>query len=279
MAEAARPKTEQYRPASRRLEPLVVQAPSQVTVRPDAGEPTNEKPKTAQYRPPSRRLEPVAAPEPSVVAPRLAEPTATLSETETAAPGELPVDRPPKSKVAFAAVGAVVVLGLAAALYFATRPAEDAPVLSPPVVASAELDAGAESDVRPPPPQPLPSEATKAPADDVVDAGVTAEKPAAADLPGGEDAATPAQPKAQEPAPPPPRREAKARGTLEVRAMPFAEVTVVGQKSVEVMGLKAFPVEAGTFDVVIKHPKKTKRQRVTVKAGQTVKLDFDANEP
>jgi serine/threonine-protein kinase len=273
----ARPKTEPYRPASRRLEPLEVQAPSQVTV-PGDEKPTDDRPKTAQYRPPSRRLDLVAAPEPSVVVSGLAESTATLSETETAAPDELPVDRPASSKVAFAAVGAVVVLGLAAAWYFVTRPAEDVSAHSPPV-ASADLDAGTESDARPPPPQPLPSEATEASADGVVDAGVTAEKPARADLSGGEATGTSAQPKAQGPVPPPPRREARARGTLEVRAMPYAEVTVVGQKTVEVMGLKAFPVEAGTFDVVVKHPKKTMRQRLTVKAGQTVKLDFDANEP
>ena len=274
MAAAAKPKTEQYRPASRRLEPLPVQDPSQVTARPEEDEPTDEKPKTAQYRPPSRRLEPVAPPEPSVVAPRPAEPAATLSETETAAAEELPNASAPKSKVVFASIGAVAVLGLAAVAYFVTRPPAEVPAPMPPtVVATADIDAGLPP--QPQPSQPEPKPAVEAATDEVVDAG-------AVDTPPAEDPSSPVQPKTRHGTiapPPPPKKEVKAKGTLEVRAIPFAEAVVVGQKSVEVNGFKAFSVEAGTFDVIIKHPKKTKRQRVTVKPGQTVKLDFDANEP
>lgn len=277
MAPAAKPKTEQYRPASRRLEPLVVLDPSQVTARPGEDEPTDEKPKTAQYRPPSRRLEPVIPPEPSVVAPRLAQPAATQSETETAAAEELPNAPAPKSKVAFAAVGAVAVLGLAAVGYFVTRPAADVPAPTPPVVATAEVDAGPANRVQPLPPQPKPAEPTT-PIEDVEDAGGAEDSPDAGVEVATLDVPRPAKsPKGNTPVRPERTEKAKPTGSLTVRATPYADV-FDGKRLLfkELQGTRTFALAAGTHEIVFVHRNKTEKRKVVIKANETATEIFDA---
>jgi serine/threonine-protein kinase len=262
---AARPSTEQmpaYKPGA------AVRAPM-------AGEP---KPKTEPYRPPSRRLEPIVVAEPSQVAPKPAEPppeesapSASVSETETAAPEELP-SAPKPSRTPMIAVAAVVVLGVLGTVgYFATRPAEQPPteiattnpkaievrppVVIPPPVAAAE-DAGTTVAVAD-----RPDKAGPAPAqEEALDAGAPVAGTATGDGPG-------------------PASKPRPMGLLTVRAVPYAEVIVDGKKRADAEGVKDIRIEAGTHDVVLRHNKKTKKQRVTVKPGQTVKLEFDANEP
>jgi hypothetical protein len=246
--------------------------------------PARPKQATQQYRPASRRLEPLPAPEPSVVFTREADErppersAATQSETETAAPDELP-GPPPRSRAAvFTALGALAVLGVAAAGYLVAGPSAPAPAVEvtaaeappPPPTAVAREPAPPSSAVEAPPAQDLPPTAVATP--DAGPGGVTPVVEVGAPQPTGAP---------RQPGPPAgaPERRARAKATLEVRAVPFAEVVVVGQKSVEVTGVKAFTVEAGALELVFKHPRRTKRQRVTVKPDETLRLSFDADEP
>ena len=54
-----------------------------------------------------------------------------------------------------------------------------------------------------------------------------------------------------------------------------ATVTVMG-KTYEVTGVKNLTVAAGTFDVVLKHPRKQSKERVTVTPNGVTNLSFSA---
>jgi len=65
------------------------------------------------------------------------------------------------------------------------------------------------------------------------------------------------------------------KGFITVKAVPFATVIVQG-KAYEVTGVKKIPAPVGTYDVVLKHPKKSTKERVTVKADEATSVSFSA---
>lgn len=282
MAEAAGPKTDQYKPISRRLEPLVVQDASQVkgppTLAPGA-------PSTEPYRPPSRRLEPIAPAEPSLVGPRPAEPSGvTASETEPAAPDELPgalPEKPAPSRMPFVALGAVAVIAVAVAgTFFATRNAVDPP--APPIVDPGGVAGGpggpitTEGDPSGPPVTPG-SAAVDAGLDagapeTVVDAGVETPVDAGEGVEPGTGGGGGPLP----PVPPPPVAK-KPTGVLVVRATPYADV-FDGKRVLakELQGTRTFSLPIGTHDIVFVHRNKTEKRRVVIKTNETATEYFDA---
>lgn len=284
-----RPKTEQYRPASRRLEPLVVVDPS---VEPS-------------------KVEPRPAAEPAKKPPTASLSGPTASETEPAAEHELPDARPAPSRAPFVVVGAALVLGLVASVgYFATRtPSEEPPVqpsgqdgrpippepnktMTPPLPVVAVADAGPEKPAGP-------KEFAGSTGDDTgpgrdedeADAGALAVETGGSGGSGGaggaDDGVTGTESAAGGgPGVTPgrggggggPRPAAAKKGYLAVKAVPYAVLTGCGAKA-EVEGFKKVVVDATTCEVTLFHPKKTKKLKVTVKPGQTVKVNFDVNEP
>jgi len=65
-------------------------------------------------------------------------------------------------------------------------------------------------------------------------------------------------------------------GVVELRAVPYATLTVDGRESGEVQGSRRLRLSAGTHELVLTHPQLTKRERVVVKGGQTSAISFDA---
>jgi hypothetical protein len=227
----------------------------------------------ALKRPASRRFDPLPVQEPSVVVrpavqqlPSLntsvsASTTASASVTETAESPEVPSEAVtlPRSNTPLIALLSVVVALLLVGVWVVTRePAAAQRATSPEVVAVAEPTPTPA--VVPPPVEaekPLPVEAKPAEAV-VVDAGLT------------EKVAEPAKPEVKAPA------VARKTGTLTIKAVPFATVTVQG-KSYEVMGVKSVTAPAGTYEIVLKHPRKQEKQQVTVPPNGATTVSFSAD--
>jgi serine/threonine-protein kinase len=265
--------------------------------------PAPARPKTEQYRPVSRRLEPLvivdASVEPSKVAslsepPPASAPTTpagpdgqSVSTTAPAAPEELPQAARPSRGWLVAGASVALVGLLAAVAFFATREPEVTP--APPEIAGTgvEVPNSPRSElVAPPAPTPVaeakPPEPEK-PATPTEQQVATPDKPGEKAEPSGTKVASvTAGPKKREldkEPTKPPDKAPKAMGTLTVRAIPYAQVSLPGRPTVEVDAPKSFSVPAGTIEVTFRHPKKTLKTKVTVKAGETVRLDFDANAP
>ena len=222
-------------------------------------------------RRPSRRLEPLAVQEPSVV---LRESVRTLPEmsasptrrsiTQTATPQSVTVEASeatpkqstlPRSNTPLIALLSVLIIGLLGGIGFVARrdeqaantPVEPVAALSPkPEVIAPEVLA-----VPVPVPDPVPE----------LDAGAAL-------------AVAPPEVKPPEPAKPAP--VARRTGTIAVKAVPFATVTLQG-KSYEVTGVKSFTVPAGTYELTLKHPRKQAKERVTVLPNQATPVTFSAD--
>jgi len=233
---------------------------------------------TDQYRPPSRRLEPIAPVEPSQVAPRPEASTksVSVSATEPAAPDELPGAQAPSRAPLIAAVAVVVLAILGTAGYFATR----TPEAPPPEVTTARVEPS--GGVKPPSvvePTGLPVETPTG----VVDAGAEPERDS-----GPAAAPPPEEPKPTEvhagthlPPPPPPPTVAKkpATGLLTVRAVPYAAVFDGKTPLVtELQGTRTFRLSVGAHEIVFKHPARTEKRKVVIKADETETLNFDAQQ-
>lgn len=66
-------------------------------------------------------------------------------------------------------------------------------------------------------------------------------------------------------------------GTLSVLANPFATVTIPGlPRPIEVTGGKKITAPAGTYEITFWHPRRTVKEKVTVKAGGTTLVSFTA---
>lgn len=288
-------------PLPRATEQLPAYVPAAPLPTPAAGE-AIPRPKTEQYRPASRRLEPLVivdqSLDPSRVEPRPAPTDArpsTGSVTEPAGPDDLPL-APARSKAPMIAVGVVALLiVVAGGGYLATNvPAAEEPLPEPQPASSDEVRPALIEPATTPPVEPPPKVALVEPPPPVA----PEKRPEAVTPPPPEkkpEALTPpARPEErpqdlpdQNPAPrahPGGKRGDDSRsaapkptGTLVLRAVPYAEVSIAGRKAIEVNGTKSVKVESGAFDVVFKHSKKTEKKKVVLKPGETVKLEFDAN--
>lgn len=241
------------------------------------------KPRTEQMpqlRRPSRRFEPLPLTEQSSVAVndepkvivresmRLSRPAPEKRDdsqstgvrvTETAARPD--VEAPlvaPRSSVPLITSLVVVVLGLLAGVVYVTRrddppPPEPVAEVTPPPVEAPEPVA---VDEQPAEPKPAPVVATPP-----VDA--TPEP-------------TPVAVKKEEPKLAPAPAAVRKMGSLTVKAVPFATVTVQG-RTYEVTGVKTVAAPVGTYEVSFAHPKKKVKERVTVKPNEATSVSFEAN--
>lgn len=246
--EPPRAKTEQMpalkrAPSSRRFDPLPVQEPS-VVVRPSA-----------------QQL-------PSLNTSVSGTPTASASVTETDDAREAlsePV-QVPRSNTPIIAVLSVLVAVLLGGVWFVTREPAPAATPAPPVEVAVA-------------PTPAPAEVATPPVEDVKPEAVAKppepEKPAPAEAPEV-DAGAVAKVEAPKPEVKAPVAVARKTGTLTIKAVPFATVTVQG-KSYEVMGVKSVTAPAGTYDILLKHPKKQAKQQVTVPANGSATVTFSAD--
>jgi serine/threonine-protein kinase len=244
---AGRPKTEQMpalRP-SRKLAPLPLSEPSVVlrdSVRtlPDAPTAPLEPHRPHTFEPSNsqtHRLEPVA-------------------ETLDDAP---PV--PSRSKGPFVVIGllAVTVLGLGAGV--ALTSGEEAP--SVPV---AEAPPPAREKAPEPPPATAVEEKPSAP--------IEAPKPQPPQETAELEKPEPVKPESprKEPAP---KTAVPKMGSISVRAVPCATVTIKG-RPYEVTGVQKLPAPAGTYKISLVHPKRKMTETVTVQPNETTSVTFSA---
>jgi serine/threonine protein kinase len=117
-----------------------------------------------------------------------------------------------------------------------------------------------------------------APAPRVADAGTAAEGGAlamaptpAASAPGPGTGETTGKASPSEQGTPAP-----AKGTLAVRAMPYATVLLDGRKLGEVQGRRTFKVDPGTYELKFDHPTNPKSERITIEPNGTVMREFRA---
>jgi hypothetical protein len=67
--------------------------------------------------------------------------------------------------------------------------------------------------------------------------------------------------------------------TLEVKAVPYAMLSIDGKGPLEIQGSQLLRLPVGPHELVLKHPLKTARERVMLKAGQAHVIAFDAMAP
>ncbi len=234
-----------------------------------------KKPQTAAARAlkrPSRKLEPLPVnptnsasvdPEPNIIvrpSAMLPSPVEVLTGSQSATPSAETDEVPPiaqKSYVPLMIGLGVLIALLAGGLFLVLHENGKEPVAvvqEPPPVEAPVVEAKQPEPEVKPPPEPV------------------AEK--VADTPKTDDVAPPAV-KTETKAPPTMAPAAKKLGTLSLRAVPFATVTVQGRQY-EVTGVKTLPLPVGTYEVVFTHPKKTEKQRATVKVNETTPLSFSA---
>lgn len=235
------------------------------------------RPRTEQMRAmvrPSRKLQPLPVSEPSKVKPAPVIPEVSTSATEKASsPGEpeVPAEAmrlPPEPSKAplIGAVTAGVILLSGLVGYVATRPS-GVPATEP----EQTIEAVAAD---PPPPEVKKEPVVAAPVADL-DAGPLAV--VVAD-PASKPEPEPLKPEVAKTEPAPPERPVVARklGSISVKAVPYATVTIQG-KSYEVTGVKTVPAPVGTYEISLAHPKRKTKQRVTVQANQTTSVTFSAD--
>ncbi|QRK07748.1 protein kinase [Archangium violaceum] len=171
-----------------------------------------------------------------------------------------------------AGVAGLVLIGGAAALVLPTKePAPDAPPTTAAVVPDAQptaAEAKPESAEARLIPEPAASDSPDAGAD-VPDAGAMA----AVTPPTTGSEPPPAAPR------PEPAAKAEARGTLVVRAIPFATVLVSGQKPREVQGIARYSLPPGSYKVTFQHPSgATSTSNVVITPNASVERKFDARK-
>ncbi len=230
----------------------------------------NARPRTEQMpalkRPSSRRLEPLPVQEPSVIARPTAQAHSLVSQTETeraSAAGEAPESPSepvtlPRSNAPLIGVLSALVIALLASLGYVTSREE--PTLQP--VPAAE-DPVARVVV------------PTAPEPEVLTAPVADPVPLAEGVDAGPIVAAAGPEPVKPPDKPPAQVVARKTGTIVVRAVPFATVLVQG-KSYEVTGVKNLTVPVGSYEIVLQHPKKQSKERVTVQANQVTTVTFSA---
>lgn len=259
-------KTEQMPPlrrSVRKLEPLPV---------PTAAEAPSVIVSESSSRLPTERVAAIELP--SVIA-ALAEP-----EPEPVAP------RPRSNLPLLGGLG--LLLGVGALGGYAWSTLEGVAMAPTPVVAAAQAPVEPEPEAAPPAkpepepaPPPAPVEAPPSPMPAPEEALVPSPKPAPVEAlvpsPRPADPRAPAPVKPAEPEPAPkPAPATRKMGSLAVKAMPFATVHIQG-KTYEVVGVQKLPAPAGTYEIVLVHPRRTTRARVTVEPGETTSVTFSAD--
>ena len=74
----------------------------------------------------------------------------------------------------------------------------------------------------------------------------------------------------------PPVKPVSLKGSLIVRATPYATVLVNGRSYGDVQGQKTIKLDPGSYQLVFQHPKGSKTERFTLEPNGTVKLEFRA---
>ncbi|MCU0698012.1 MAG: hypothetical protein MUC96_15935, partial [Myxococcaceae bacterium] len=67
-------------------------------------------------------------------------------------------------------------------------------------------------------------------------------------------------------------------GTVSIKAVPFAEITVDGRKMGEAQGIKQLKLPFGTHKVTLVHPKRSETFTISVDGKGTPELSFNANQ-
>ena len=62
---------------------------------------------------------------------------------------------------------------------------------------------------------------------------------------------------------------------VELRAVPYATVTIDGRLLGDVEGVRTIRLTVGAHDLIFTHPRLTRRDHVVVKPGQTTLVEFD----
>jgi hypothetical protein len=126
-----------------------------------------------------------------------------------------------------------------------------------------------------PPPEPPPVAPAPAPAPEPTPAPPSPPVPEPAPpLPAAVEEARPAKPA------PVPAAAPEAMGWVEVKATPYAEVTIDGRKQKDaVEGKKRFPLKPGTHTVVLSHPRRTEPHTVVISPNKTTILIFRPLDP
>lgn len=268
-----------------------VQGPAQV---PMVREGTELKPLHTEHMPQprnsSRRLPPLPAPEPSIIVRPSAHVLPEVGANEPAHPTEVSRSESiqetpsvpivlPKSNMPIIVVLGIIIIGLGTTLFVLTRHDEAPPtvvqkqpvaVLPEPVVQPTAKEP--EAALAPPVVPTTPSAEALKKEDAGKDALVTAvAPPPPAPAPTLPKPAPPAERSTEKASPP-----AKKYGTLEVKAVPYATVTIQG-KSYEITGVQRVPAPVGSYDITLTHPKKQQRESVVIKANQTFSVSFSAN--
>ena len=208
---------------------------------------------------PSRKFEPLPVELSVVLRPSLALEISASKTEQATSPGEArpqsePVLEPvpTKSNAPLIGVLAVLVIGLASLVgYVSTRP-EKLPVVTP------EVEAPVVVAVKQPPKVDRPVE----PTDPVV---VT--PPPSVEIDAGTNVVVD---------PPPTVKAVRKMGSLSVKAIPYATVTIQG-RSYEVTGVQKLPAPVGTYEITLAHPKRKMKEKVTVQANQTTSVSFSAD--
>lgn len=211
--------------------------------------------------------------EPTVLKPRAI--ALELSESSSPTTPAEPPSRPRSPLVLGASVvAALVVLG-GAGLAVLKKPAEGSlPEPTPvPVVAAVKVDAEPANEPAPLPTKPLEAVPLPVAPEAVTDAGAPTTpapepvKPVAA-----------ARPSEPEPSEPKPAAPAVRYGSVNVRAVPFAEVFIDGRRAGEVQGTQKVRVPFGSHKVILKHPKRSESFDVVIDGRSTPELSFKANQ-
>ncbi|MBL8911675.1 MAG: protein kinase [Archangium sp.] len=264
-----------------------------------------KKPRTEQMpafnpndaRRPSRKFDPLPIQEPSVLVrpsmqalpempqPRVGDETlrdARAASVVQSAPSQTPLaeepqaDLPPpasKSNTGLMVVLGILVLGLATGggvIFFGpkTQPLEPAPDTLP------------KQD--PPPSEPVVVAPPVVKKDPVEEPTVAATPDASTEVLVAAKDPEPVPAKTPDPVAVPKTTEpiktvaAKKTGSLAVKAVPFATVIIQG-KSYEVTGMKTLTVPAGTYEIQLKHPRKTAKEKITVPANGSTSVNFSAD--
>ncbi|MFO0596616.1 MAG: protein kinase [Myxococcaceae bacterium] len=254
------------------------------------------KPKTEQMpalarpgRPPSRKFDPLpVASEPSVLVRPSLQTLPTASQTESQAEPEMlgPSSHsvvtsperealPPAAKrsssalyVVLGILGVGLVIGVLAVAFNKPAVAVEPPPTEPVAVNEPVKEPVKEPD---PPAVAEPVAVVKPEEPAPVEPKVEAKPEPAA-------VAAKTEPKADPPPvadPKPAAPAVKRMGTLAIKAVPFATVLVQG-KTYEVQGIRNVPAPAGTYEITLKHPRKTSKEKVSVQANQVTSVSFSA---
>ncbi|WP_375766050.1 protein kinase [Archangium gephyra] len=165
-----------------------------------------------------------------------------------------------------ASVAAVVLIGGAVALVAPSKP--PAPEVSASAPVETAASPGAKAEVPPPPT----SEPVLAAAPDAgsPDAGAVAAVTPAPEAPPAQTGTAPAAPVEQAPA-------VEAKGTLTVKAVPYADVYVDGKLvRRELQGTANIPLAPGSYRLTFKHPSRTDSSDVTISPNGRVTKAFNA---